>query len=1791
MTKKPGGTASQPPSVLPRPLSPWRSRLRMATHERREGSRDTYACVCATALLVLLLVGTGPSRELLAQCTIPENCSGDLSVGACGYTDGVCKPPPGAMGCQGNGVGQCAGTYNCQPPTASPQGVQLLGGGGGTYTARLSVDVVAPFNGWATTNNPNGALNVFWYAAAAVPDICNSSVPMSLCSLADAQQVGDHFGTDHGLVWLDETGLTCGGAPYDFFVSALFFTCAQPSCQCEMFGGGNPNCICFANTATPLNGLEIKVTKAMIPGCVPPPAFCAEGGGAGGGSGGAGGGAGGGFGGGPLGAGGGGTGGAMAWTGSKGNGPDSGAAGTTGGGGAGGGGSCTPPCKSLGSSSGDGSGCGANLGGGGSSCTFKAAGAHFRYGAGGAGGPGWPGSSGVTANPWNTTLGRYWSHDYAERIVMDPDETHVWLLTRFGSFREFGSLAAGSGLRLYQTVTPSDEYRKLYYNSTTQSWQLQGLDGSVESFLGKTAGSPAGTLAGFFDKVTDRLYDPANPAAHPPVQAAYNVSNQLDHVTFPDGRQETFAYSGGTSGKLASLTEVGTDGTTARSWTFTWSGDDLVAIGRPDLCPGLGAGTAWKFFYGDSNHPGYLTQVMLMDCHNNGRIEAAFQYDSFGNVILAWRGDPFFTGPNATDAFQLSFDSAALPAVTTVQTLIKRTVVSGTNQDTLQTGIYTLDRDPGRAGASGTVKARVRQIAGECPSCGTVASPAFTYGDPGNPLLPTAVTDGKGVTTRFTYDPNGRQLTRIETVQTTPALVQRQTSWTYNSTFPSFVSTVTGPFSPPGTPPAGTRSTSLVYDAKGNLLTSTSTGSETTYPTGAFSLQTAYGSYSAAGLPGLINPPDTPSTTNDATTYTFKTGVTNGFLVATRKDPVIGAAPINAVTSFQYDPLNRPTDATDPNGMTTHTAYDELNRVLTMTQGFGGSQPLTTTYNYNALGDLVCAQLPAGNALAYGYDFAGRLTSIARQAGCAATQPLEQTLYTLDAAGHRIRELRQRLVSGSPVTDATTSYAYTTACHLDSMTAGDPNNPGAQSTTQFAYDCDNNLISLWDPNHNQPAAPSTSYSYDLLNRLTQVIQPWGGAGGGNAVTSYVYDLQDHLASVTDSERNQTTYITSDRDLLTRQTSPVTGVTTYAYNAHGALVQQTDARGMVMTRQLDPADRPISVTYSNDSLLTTTYAYDTTTAVGTSPIGRLSSITKGSGASAAVVSYTYDLFGRTLQDGALNYAYDLNGNRVAIAYPGNVTACYGYDLADRQAALSYSTASGANVCQGTTTPIITSTPAAPTVYSASGPLQVLHLANGVAETHTFDQRFYPNAISAGSLLSWTYATDAAGNITSISPGRTFAYQDFQYFLIQANAPTLWGTRTWAYDTIGNRLSEDRGSGAKDTYTYLANGASPQGHTPLLKTIALANNAGTKYLTYDFAGNLIQEASPTSQLDFTADAAGKLSRMTEETQRTSSTLVYDGRGFLSSARGSVTDCGPMVTTPTYGSDGLLYHRQQKAIFTGTIRTQTRIFYFAGRPVAQLEGPPATGTLTYLTVDHLGTPILASTSAATATWSGGFEPFGRDFTTPSAQSSGIFLRLPGQWDDSVWDNSKLGSGLYYNLNRWYDPQTSRYTQADRFLPPTWKNPNLFSYSRQRPTALADPLGLFIVDPSCDCSPTPPDNIYQAIGKARQYPFSPKCQAILEKYRVLGCVANRFGPAEIGKEPVIKCQKNPPQSDACGETTNPFGGIPKTIHLYPGTPSCPRYKPGFGLAVTLFHETVHSCGNYDEQTVIDITEVCTGW
>lgn len=67
-------------------------------------------------------------------------------------------------------------------------------------------------------------------------------------------------------------------------------------------------------------------------------------------------------------------------------------------------------------------------------------------------------------------------------------------------------------------------------------------------------------------------------------------------------------------------------------------------------------------------------------------------------------------------------------------------------------------------------------------------------------------------------------------------------------------------------------------------------------------------------------------------------------------------------------------------------------------------------------------------------------------------------------------------------------------------------------------------------------------------------------------------------------------------------------------------------------------------------------------------------------------------------------------------------------------------------------------------------------------------------------------------------------------------------------------------------------------------------------------------------------------------------------------------------------------------------------------------------------------------------------------------MFLRFPGQWEDESWSSTKMPSGLYQNVHRWYGAPSGRYLSPDPILSAA----NPFDYAQQRPTLLVDVLGL---------------------------------------------------------------------------------------------------------------------------------------
>ncbi|MGD2071848.1 MAG: RHS domain-containing protein, partial [Gemmatimonadota bacterium] len=999
----------------------------------------------------------------------------------------------------------------------------------------------------------------------------------------------------------------------------------------------------------------------------------------------------------------------------------------------------------------------------------------------------------------------------------------------------------------------------------------------------------------------------------------------------------------------------------------------------------------------------------------------------------------------------------------------------------------------------------------------------LAYDDGDHPLLPTSTTDGRGTTTAMSYDANGRLTSRTEAMGETE---ERTITWTYDATYPGLVATMEVPSVAGG---GAFRTTEWLRDASGNPTTRRITGMEAG---SAFSYDTD-STFNAAGQPLTADPPG--HSTDDETSWSYTPpGMGDpdrgGLYPFSRTDPVLGQ--IGGSTDFAYDPFNRRTSVTDPNGVETTTTYDPLDRVTEIRQ-VGASPPaddLVTGHEYTTFGDLLRTTLPEGNVIEHGYDAAGRLTSVERKPD--ASTPGERTLYTLDAAGNRTREELQRWDSGASVwvTVSETQYEYSSRCQVDRVVQViDPGGGSPEeAVTEYAYDCNGNLVEQWDANHDaETDPPTTSYTYDPLDRLTSVSQTWGGTGGGQAVTEYEYDVQDHLIQVTDAEGNVTTSTYSDRDLLTEEVSPVSGTTSHGYDEHGELTETTDARGITVTRTIDALDRVTFVDYPDDSLdITSTYDTQPTACGGTSvPVGRLGSIERD----GQSVDYCYDRFGRVTRDGELTYAYDANGNRTTIGYPGGVSATYGYDFADRQTSLSVTSPGG-------TEPVVSAAG-----YLPSGPLSGLALGSGVNEPRTFDGRYAPTATTLGAPVekTFTYTTDPVGNILEIveqplctpgpvvlenqtvtteetyvscgdiqsgngfaveSPGsvtfsadgtitltdgfsvgsgahfeagsgalpeishRSYTYQDVQYFLTGASGP--WPEAlSWTYDQIGNRLTETRDAGTPetDTYTYLTN--STTGNTPILDQVTLAVG-GTRDYTWGAAGHLEEVAAGANVIDFAAAAAGRLSSADRTAAGETAGFTYDGRSLL--RRSDQTAGGTASVEPVYDSAGRVHAPRRKA--SSTADEELVLFvYLAGRPVAQLEiDTTGTETWTYLTTDHLGTPLVATDETGAVTWEGGFQPFGRDWqegTPDGALDAGVYLRLPGQWDDTTWQDATSGAGVYYNVHRWYQPSVGAYARPEpivellvaRGLPPLGGGRlDEYAYARQQPLMLIDPLGL---------------------------------------------------------------------------------------------------------------------------------------
>jgi len=123
-----------------------------------------------------------------------------------------------------------------------------------------------------------------------------------------------------------------------------------------------------------------------------------------------------------------------------------------------------------------------------------------------------------------------------------------------------------------------------------------------------------------------------------------------------------------------------------------------------------------------------------------------------------------------------------------------------------------------------------------------------------------------------------------------------------------------------------------------------------------------------------------------------------------------------------------------------------------------------------------------------------------------------------------------------------------------------------------------------------------------------------------------------------------------------------------------------------------------------------------------------------------------------------------------------------------------------------------------------------------------------------------------------------------------------------------------------------------------------------------------------------------------------------------------------------------------------------WFGDIPVASIE--TATNTTRWYATDHLGTPFLLTDAAGAVSWRAEYTPYGDIYTLRAGASLHQPLRLPGQL-------AQDGSGLNYNIFRWYRSGWGRYTQADPLG--LQAGANTFEYTSDNPIRYVDLLGLW--------------------------------------------------------------------------------------------------------------------------------------
>ena len=352
------------------------------------------------------------------------------------------------------------------------------------------------------------------------------------------------------------------------------------------------------------------------------------------------------------------------------------------------------------------------------------------------------------------------------------------------------------------------------------------------------------------------------------------------------------------------------------------------------------------------------------------------------------------------------------------------------------------------------------------------------------------------------------------------------------------------------------------------------------------------------------------------------------------------------VSAAIYDILDRATNSTDANGVTVTNTFDNLNRLLTRGYPDGGVESFA--YTLNVTGP----------------------TSYTNQLGTNVVN------YVYDPLGRKITEVYPGI--------ATNSFAYDGVGNLRTLTDGKnqvttwhydeygraTNKVDATGTEilRYAYDPDNRLTNRWSA-----AKTNTTYSFDRVGNLLTIVYPQSGT------ISYSYDLLNRLTNMVDGVGTNL-YSYTSAGLLSSEDGPWNDDTlSYTYNSQrlrsGLSVLAPNASPWTEGYGYDGAERLTNLTSPAGGF---GYNYDIT---------RHAQVASLTLPNSAFITNTFDPVARLLStalkkssSGVLNshqYAYNAAGQRTWLTNMAGDYRSYVYDSAGQLTAALGSDPAGTN----------------------------------------------------------------------------------------------------------------------------------------------------------------------------------------------------------------------------------------------------------------------------------------------------------------------------------------------------------------------------------------------------------------------------------------------------------------------------------------------------------------------------------